>query len=80
MSRIVGRDKKSPGMVHVLLKKQDLVEYIYHEAFLMDQTMQSAVETFKTPLSIMENFATSGANGLVVSHRMTESGGATSGA
>ena len=68
VNRIVGRDKKSPGMLHVLPKKQDLVEYIYHEAFLMDQTMQSAVETFKTPLSIMENFATSGANGLVASH------------
>ena len=68
VNRIVGRDKKSPGMLHVLLKKQDLVEYIYHEAFLMDETMWSAVETFKTPLSIMQNFATSGANGLVASH------------
>ena len=38
--------------------------------------MHSDMDVFRTPLSIVQNFATSGADGLVASHRMSESGGA----
>ena len=67
--QLFGRAKDSPGMVHALLKKKELVEYISHEAFLIDNTMQSTMDVFKTPLSIMQKFATSGAHGLVALHR-----------
>ena len=80
VSRVVGRDKKTPAMIQALFKKKELVEFIFQEARLIDQTMHDNMAAFQTPLSIVQKFATSGANGLVVSHRMTESGGATSGA
>ena len=80
VSRVVGRDKKTPGMIQALFKKKEFVEFIVQEARLIDQTMHDNMAAFQTPLSIVKDFATSGVNGLVVSHRMTESGGATSGA
>ena len=79
VSRVVGREKKTPAMLHALFKKKEFVEYIFHEAFLIDKAMHSEMAIFQTPLSIVQTFATSGADGLVASH-LTESGGATSGA
>ena len=55
---------------------EELVEHIFHEALLIDKTMHSDMAIFRTPLSIVQKFATSGADGLVASHRMSESGGA----
>ena len=72
VSRVVGRDKKTPAMIQALFKKKELVEFIFQEARLIDQTMHDNMAAFQTPLSIVQHFAASGANGLVVPHRMTE--------
>ena len=76
VSRVAGREKKTPSMPHALFKNHELVEYISHEAFLIDTTVHSDMAICRTPLSIVQKFATSGADGLVASHRMSESGGA----
>ena len=79
VSRAVGRDKKTPGLVHALFKKRDLVEYIFHEASLLNQGMERDVDAFKTPRDIVKRFAASGADGLVASHRASDSGGGADG-
>ena len=38
VSRVVGRDKKTPAMIQALFKKKELVEFIFQEAHLIDQT------------------------------------------
>ncbi|CAK0817005.1 unnamed protein product [Prorocentrum cordatum] len=75
VSRVVGLGKKTPAMTHALFKKKELVEYIFHEALLSDKALHRDMAIFQTPLSIAQKFATSGADGLVASHRMSESGG-----
>ena len=79
VSRVVGRDKKTPALIQAFFKKKELVDFIFQEAYLIDQTMHNNMAAFQTPRSIVQKFATSGADGLVASH-LTESGGATSGA
>ena len=76
VSRVVGREKKSPAMINALFKKKELVEYIFHEGYLMDQKMAGNVSMYRTPLSMVQKFAASGAHGLVASYRKHESGGA----
>ena len=80
VSRALGRDKKTPGMLHALFKKMDLVEFIFHEASsLLNEDMERDVAAFKTPREIVKRFATSGADGLVASHRASDSGGGADG-
>ncbi|CAK0884263.1 unnamed protein product, partial [Prorocentrum cordatum] len=78
-SRVVGRDRKSPGMPHALFKKKELVEYIFHEAFLMNKEVGNDVAAFRTPLHILQKFAAPGADGLVASRRASDSGGGADG-
>ena len=61
--------KKQPGMIHALFKKTEFVEYVYHEASLMDQELSGPLANFTSPLKIMQKFGTSGADGLVASYR-----------
>ena len=52
-------------MVHMLFKKEDLVEYVSHEAQLMDPDIVSKVSQFSTPLEVLHCFSASGEAGLV---------------
>ncbi|CAK0804949.1 unnamed protein product, partial [Prorocentrum cordatum] len=79
VGRVCGRDCKSPGMPRALFKKKELVEYICHEAFLMHKEHGREMAAFKTPLRILQRFAASGADGLVASHRVSDSGGGADG-
>ena len=74
VSRVVGREKKTPAMIHFLFKKKELVEFIFHEAQLLDETMAGNASMYRTPLSLLQKFAASGAQGLVASYRKHESG------
>ncbi|CAK0907025.1 unnamed protein product, partial [Prorocentrum cordatum] len=78
-SRVVGRDRKTPGMPRAPPKKNELVEYIFHEAFLVNKEVGNDVAAFKTPLHILQKFAASGADGLVASRRASDSGGGADG-
>ena len=75
VARVIGRDKKRPGLLQAYFKKKELVEYIFHEGYLLDQEMHGHVAIFETPHRIVQKFAASGAEGLVASHRVLESGG-----
>ena len=68
VGRVCGT-KKQPGMIHALFKKTEFVEYVYHEASLMDQELSGPLANFTSPLKIMQKFGTSGADGLVASYR-----------
>ncbi|CAK0885703.1 unnamed protein product [Prorocentrum cordatum] len=74
-SRVVGRGRGAPAMTHAFFRKKELVECIFHAAFLIDEAMHRDMAIFETPFNIAQKFATSGANGLAASHRMSESGG-----
>ena len=74
VSRVVGREKKSPAMIHAVFKKKELVEYIFHEGYLMDKEMHRNMAIYRTPLSMLQKFAVSGADGLVASYRNLEAG------
>ncbi|CAK0905526.1 unnamed protein product, partial [Prorocentrum cordatum] len=73
--RVIGRDGKAPAMLHALFKKMELVECIFHAALLMDKGVGNDMAAFKTPLHILQKFDASGADGLVASHRASDSGG-----
>ncbi|CAK0799630.1 unnamed protein product, partial [Prorocentrum cordatum] len=79
VSQVIGRDRKTPAMPHALFKKKELVEYIFHEAFLMNKEVGNDMAAFTTPLHILQKFAASGADGLVASHRASDSGGGADG-
>ena len=61
---ISGQEKQTPALVHMLFKKQDIVEYVSHEAQLMDPDIVSKVYQFSTPLEAMHCFSASGEAGL----------------
>ena len=69
VGRVVGRDRKTPAMIHAFFKKKELVEYVFHEGRLIDEDMLGRLAMFESPLKIMQKFAASGADGLVASHR-----------
>eukprot|EP00959_Pyramimonas_sp_CCMP1952_P336112 7038079-Pyramimonas_sp.AAC.1 len=66
-------------MLHAFFRKKELVEYIFHESSLIDKAMQTDMAALKTPLSIVQKFATSGVDGSVASHRASDSGGGADG-
>ncbi len=76
VSKAIGGGKSSkttPGMLQTLFKKRDLVDFIFNQAGLqMDQDTLNNMAIFKTPLSIVQKFAPSGADGLVASYRNSE--------
>ena len=37
VTKVIGREKKTPAMLRALFKNNDLVEYSFHEASLIDQ-------------------------------------------
>ncbi|CAK0883673.1 unnamed protein product [Prorocentrum cordatum] len=60
-------------------RKKELVEYICHEASLVHKGHGRQMAAFKTPLRILQRFAASGSDGLVASHRVSDSGGGADG-
>ena len=57
VATVAGQQLKKPALIHKLFKKQDLVEFVLHEASLVSQSLTQAVAPFRTPLDIWEKFA-----------------------
>ena len=73
LSKVVGRDRKQPAMIHALFRKKEFIDFFYHEVSLMDNELSGPLAMFASPLKIMQKFATSGADGLVASYRKPDS-------
>ena len=58
VSMVTGQHLKTPALVHKLFKKQDLVEHVYHEAWLIKHSLALGLRAFRTPLGIWEKFQT----------------------
>ena len=58
VSSVIGQERKTPALAHKYFKKQDLVEFICHEAWLVDESLVQAVAPFRTPLGIWQKFQT----------------------
>ena len=58
-----------PAKVQELFKKQDVIEFIAHEAQLINEGALSCVSMFRTPQALMKRFAASGEGGLVEAFR-----------
>ena len=43
MATVVGQQLKKPALIHKLFKKQDLVEFVLHEASIVSQSLIQAV-------------------------------------
>jgi hypothetical protein len=65
VSRVTGQEKDTPAKVQELSKKQDVIEFIAHEAQLINEGALSCVSMFRTPQALMKRFAASGEGGLV---------------
>ena len=65
VGKAIGNDKKTPALAHLLFKKQDLIEFIMHEAELLDHAMLQHVHMFLTPFAVTSFFASTGEHGLV---------------
>ena len=59
VSSVIGQERKTPALAHMLFKKQDLVEFVVHEAWLVGESLVQAVAAFRTPLGIWKKFQTS---------------------
>ena len=57
VATVAGQQLKKPALIHKLFKKQDLVEFVLHEASLVSQSLTQAVAPFRTPMDIWEKFA-----------------------
>ena len=58
VSNVTGLSGKTPALVHMLFKKQDLVEFVYNEALSVNESLAAAVLAFRTPLGIWQKFQT----------------------
>ncbi|CAK0811629.1 unnamed protein product, partial [Prorocentrum cordatum] len=63
----------TPALTHVLFKKHDVIEYIMHEAAMIDKDMAPTVSMFRSPLAIVKHFSASGEKGLAAAFRRGES-------
>jgi len=57
VSKVSGQASKAPALVNKLFKKRDLVDFVMHEAELIDQSMISKLNMFRSPLSVMLHFS-----------------------
>ena len=69
IAKITGQEKKSPALVHSIFKKQEIVEFIFHEVELVDNSLLASVDMFRTPLTLMKKFSASGGQDLVTAFR-----------
>jgi len=58
VSTVSGQERQTPALVHMLFKKQDLVEFVFHEAWLVSESLVQAVAPCRTPLGIWQKFET----------------------
>ena len=72
VSKVTGQEKKTPAMVHILFKKQEIIEYVTHEFALMDSSLMASVAVFRTPLTVVKHFSASGEGGLVDAFRHSD--------
>ena len=49
---MTGQERKTPALAHKLFKKQDIVEFVFHEAWLVSEPLVQAVAPFRTPIGI----------------------------
>jgi len=56
-------------MVHLLFKKQSLIEFLTHEVELINKPLLNATRMFRTPLALMKHFSASGEQGIVAKFR-----------
>ena len=57
VATVVGQQLKMPALIHKLFKKRDLVEFVFHEAWLVSQKLVETVAPFRTLQSIWLKFA-----------------------
>ena len=55
---VSGQERKTPALAHKLFKKQDIVEFVFHEAWLVSESLVQAVAPFRTPFGIWQKFQT----------------------
>ena len=55
--------------MHKFFKKQDLVEFVFHEVGLLSEPLLASVGMLRTPLAIMKHFSASGENSVVAAFR-----------
>ena len=65
VSSILGQEKKSAGWADIMFKKQNLVEFLMHEAELIDKAVAEAAQTLSSPTLIAKRFSATGEDGLV---------------
>ena len=73
VSNISGQEKKTPALVHIIFKKKDIIDYVLHEVALLDESLLSKVQPFRTPLEFMTHFSAYGEKGLVHAFREAHS-------
>jgi hypothetical protein len=56
VAKLSGQEKKTPAFVHKVFKKKDLVDFVLHEAEVMDASMLPTLEKFSTPLHVLRNY------------------------
>ena len=71
MAIVTGQQHNTPALIHMLFKKQDIVEFVLHEAGLFCESFMLAVVAFRTPLAIMQKFSPAGEQGVVALFRKT---------
>ena len=69
VAKLTGQEKKTPAMVHLLFKKQSLIEFLTHEVELINKPLLNATRMFRTPLALMKHFSASGEQGIVAKFR-----------
>ncbi len=69
---VSSQEKKKPAFVHELFKKQDAVEFVLHEAAMVQRDLADSVKMYRTPLTIMKHFSAPGEGGLVDKFRQGE--------
>ena len=72
VSRVTGQEKKSAALVHKLFKKQELVEFVFHEAALIQPGLPDELAMLRTPLSLVVAYAEEGPGALAASLRLDE--------
>ena len=74
VSKVTGQEKRTPALVQVLFKKDELIAFVMHEFALTikcpdDGIVLNKVKMFRTPLTLMKHFSASGEEGVVDTFR-----------
>ena len=72
VSRVTGQEKKSAALVHKLFKKQELVEFVLHEAALIHTGLPHELAMLRTPLSLVLAYGEEGPGTMAATIRSGE--------